>query len=154
MYRRLALKSKKGLFFSDTEYIKRWPTAPKVAFFGPPNVFMDEIMNRFSIDLGVPIVSIQSLYNEVLTNTGRSQEFDHPFYHRVKAALEDEDLDRREQFLLKEGIPQKLLRLNHGMQDGFILMDYPFMLTQAEQMETYRGGLNAFVHIHMDEDIL
>ena len=154
MYRRFALKSKKGLFFKDTEYIKRWPTAPKVAFFGPPGVFMDEIMNRFSIDLGVPVVSIHNLYSEVQQNAGRTPEFDHPFYIKVKAALDDEDIERREHFLTEEGIPQKLLRLNHGVQDGFILMDYPYLPQHCEKMEMYRGGLNAFVHIHMEQDIL
>jgi adenylate kinase family enzyme len=39
-------------------FIKRWPSNPKVAFFGPPNVFMDELAQRFAIDLGVPIVSV------------------------------------------------------------------------------------------------
>ena len=28
-------------------FIKRWPTAPKVAFFGPPNVFLDELAQRY-----------------------------------------------------------------------------------------------------------
>ncbi len=27
-------------------FIKRWPTNPKVAFFGPPNVFIDELSQR------------------------------------------------------------------------------------------------------------
>lgn len=26
--------------------IKRWPSNPKVAFFGPPNVFIDELSQR------------------------------------------------------------------------------------------------------------
>ena len=42
-------------------YIKRWPTNPKVAFFGPPNVYMDEFAQRLAIDLGVPIVSVPQL---------------------------------------------------------------------------------------------
>ena len=49
----------KGNFAGN--YIKRWPTNPKVAFFGPPNVFMDELAQRFAIDLGVPIVSVREL---------------------------------------------------------------------------------------------
>ena len=31
---------------SDKHFLKRWPTTPKVAFFGPPNVFMEEITTR------------------------------------------------------------------------------------------------------------
>ena len=28
-------------------FIKRWPNTPKVAFFGPPNVFLDELAQRY-----------------------------------------------------------------------------------------------------------
>lgn len=28
-------------------FVRRWPTAPKVAFFGPPNVFLDEFAQRY-----------------------------------------------------------------------------------------------------------
>lgn len=34
---------KRGWLKSDKGYIKRWPSNPKIVFFGPPNVFMDEI---------------------------------------------------------------------------------------------------------------
>ena len=27
-------------------YIRRWPSNPKIAFFGPPNVFLDELAQR------------------------------------------------------------------------------------------------------------
>ena len=37
---------KRGWFKTDAGYIKRWPSNPKIAFFGPPNVFMDEITQR------------------------------------------------------------------------------------------------------------
>ena len=37
---------KKGLFSKDRGFIKRWPNNPKILFFGPPNVFMDEITQR------------------------------------------------------------------------------------------------------------
>jgi hypothetical protein len=48
MLNRLALSAKKGVFNLDKGYIKRWPSAPKVAFFGPPNVFADEIIKRYT----------------------------------------------------------------------------------------------------------
>lgn len=38
---------KKGVFGADKGFIKRWPNKPKVVFFGPPNVFMDEITQRY-----------------------------------------------------------------------------------------------------------
>ena len=34
---------KKGFLNRDKNYIQRWPTNPKVVFFGPPNVFKEEI---------------------------------------------------------------------------------------------------------------
>ena len=46
MLHRLHLSAKKGLFNVDKGFIKRWPAAPKVAFFTPPNVFADEIVKR------------------------------------------------------------------------------------------------------------
>ena len=30
----------------ESTYLKRWPKAPKVAFFGPPNAFVHEIAMR------------------------------------------------------------------------------------------------------------
>jgi hypothetical protein len=46
MLNRLNLSAKRGLFNQDKGFIKRWPSAPKVAFFCPPNVFADEIIKR------------------------------------------------------------------------------------------------------------
>ena len=34
---------KTGFFKRDRGFIKRWPDKPKIVFFGPPNVFLDEI---------------------------------------------------------------------------------------------------------------
>ena len=30
----------------DGGFIRRWPSNPKIAFFGPPNVFLDELAQR------------------------------------------------------------------------------------------------------------
>ena len=38
---------KRGALGRDRGYIKRWPSHPKVLFFGPPNVFMDELTQRY-----------------------------------------------------------------------------------------------------------
>jgi hypothetical protein len=32
-----------GLLARDKNFIRRWPVDPKVVFYGPPNVFMEEI---------------------------------------------------------------------------------------------------------------
>ena len=56
--------------------------------------------------------------------------------------------------LLKERVHIKLLRLCSQAQDGFILTDFPTNVAEAEQLETFRGGLNAFVHVSLPDDIL
>lgn len=35
---------KKGFLNKDKAFIQRWPTDPKIVFFGPPNVFKDELI--------------------------------------------------------------------------------------------------------------
>ena len=44
--------------FSRTTHTfkKRWTTNPKIAFYGPPNVFFDEILTRMAIDFGIPLL--------------------------------------------------------------------------------------------------
>ena len=37
---------KKGVFNKDGGFIRRWPADPKIVFYGPPNVFKDELMQR------------------------------------------------------------------------------------------------------------
>jgi adenylate kinase family enzyme len=54
----------------------------------------------------------------------------------------------------KEKIPLKLLRLTAAAQDGFILTDFPHNVAQAEQLEEYRGGMNAFIHLTLPDEIL
>ncbi len=54
----------------------------------------------------------------------------------------------------KEKIPLKLLRLTAATQEGFILTDFPHNVAQAEQLEEYRGGMNAFVHLSLPDEIL
>ena len=31
---------------NGSHFIKRWPTAPKIIFFGPPNTYKDELSQR------------------------------------------------------------------------------------------------------------
>lgn len=54
----------------------------------------------------------------------------------------------------KEKISLKLLRLTAATQGGFILTDFPNSAAQAEQLEEYRGGMNAFVHLTLPDEIL
>lgn len=58
MLGRIQRATRKGVFNSDSHYIQRWPTTPKIAMFAPPNAFGDEISKRLAIDLGLPIVSM------------------------------------------------------------------------------------------------
>lgn len=53
-----------------------------------------------------------------------------------------------------EKIPIKLLRLSAEAQEGFILTDFPRNIRQAEQLEEYKGGMNAFVHLTLPDEIL
>ena len=48
-------------------------------------------------------------------------------------------------------IPLKLLRLTPEARDGFILVDFPKNIAEAELLEEYQGGMNAFIHIEMPE---
>jgi adenylate kinase family enzyme len=41
-------------------FIKRWPQAPRVVFFAAPNSFQNELIQRFAIDLGLPVVSMKN----------------------------------------------------------------------------------------------
>ena len=36
----------RGRIAGAGNFIKRWPSNPKVVFFGPPNVFIDELSQR------------------------------------------------------------------------------------------------------------
>jgi hypothetical protein len=99
--------------------------------------------------MGVPMVSIPQLMNQVAEHAG-SDEFSHPFYLRVRDMVKAGDIEA----LYKEKIPLKLLRLTEAAQDGFVLMDYPGSAAEAELMEEYRGGMNAFVHLSLPDEIL
>ena len=80
---------------------------------------------------------------------GKSEEFNHRFYLRVRDIIDSGDKDA----LTNEKIPLKLLRLSAETQRGFILMDFPSDIQQAEMLEEYRGGLNAFVHLSLPFDV-
>jgi adenylate kinase family enzyme len=59
-----------------------------------------------------------------------------------------------EESLLKEKVHTKLLRLTAQANHGFVLTNFPSNTPQAEELESYKGGLNAFVHVSLPDDIL
>ena len=42
----------------NSQFIRRWPKAPKIAMMAAPGSYGDEFGKRLAIDLGVPIVSM------------------------------------------------------------------------------------------------
>lgn len=56
--------------------------------------------------------------------------------------------------ILREKIPIKLLRLTAATQNGFVLTDFPNTVNQAELLEEYKGGMNAFVHLTLPDETL
>ena len=113
-------------------------------------MFLNEVSTRFSIDLGIPIVSVPQLMQSVVDSHGVDPEFDHPFFEKVKKMVEAGDREN----LRKEKIPLKMLRLTSYAQEGFVLIDYPYELGEAELMEEFKGGLNAFVHLSLPDEVL
>ena len=117
-----ALQSlRKNLSSQESQFLKRWPSQPKIILHGMPNLFMDEFAQRFSIDLGIPVVSVNQLYSNVVDNAGKHPAMQHRFFLRVKDILEAGDDDA----IVREKIPLKLLRLTDTAQEGFILTDFP-----------------------------
>lgn len=65
------------------------------------------VLFRFAIDLGVPVISISQLLQNVVELAGKNEEFSHSFFYKVKEMVQAEDGDA----LLRERIHLKLLRL-------------------------------------------
>lgn len=134
----------------QSEFIARWPAAPKIAFLAPPNAPKFELTQRLGVDLGVPVLSIKEMLDRVQVAAGTDEEFSHPFYQRVKAMLDEGDRDG----IRDEKIVQKLIRITDVAQDGFILTDFPHTLQDAESLEELKGGMNSFVHLNVPERFL
>lgn len=80
---------------------------------------------------------------------GKQVEFGHPFFLRVKDMLDAGDHEA----LIKERVPLKLLRVSAAAREGFILSDFPRVVGEAEMLEEYKGGMNAFVHLSVPDDV-
>ena len=57
------------------------------------------------------------MFERVQTAAGKDEDFQHPFFTRVKDMLDQGDVDG----ISEERIVQKLLRITDVAQDGFIL---------------------------------
>ena len=55
--------------------------------------------------------------------------------------------------MIKERVPLKLLRISAAAREGFILTDFPRFVGEAEMLEEYKGGMNAFVHLSVPDDV-
>ena len=49
----------------NSEFLKRWPKNPKIVFYTGPNTFQNELIQRFSIDMGLPVISMLSAYDNI-----------------------------------------------------------------------------------------
>ena len=83
-----------------------------------------------------------------------NSDYQHPFYKQAYDIIKGEDEEKVSETILKERIPLKLLRLSPEAQEGFVMCDYPGSLPHAEMFEEYKGGLNAFVHLSLPDEIL
>lgn len=97
----------------------------------------------------MPIVSVPQLIENAATKRG-NPDYDHPFFDKIAEYYAAGDRDA----LIREKIPIKLLRLTPAAQEGLIMVDFPYELPEAELLEEYKGGLNAFVHISLPDEIL
>lgn len=86
----------------------------------------------------------------VANQAGKTEEYSHSFFIKVKEMLENNDRES----LIKERVHLKLLRLCDEAQNGFVLTDFPANVNEAETLETFRGGVNAFVHVSLPDDVL
>ena len=132
------------------KYLQRWPDKPKVMIFGPPNVPVTKLSQRLAIDLGVPVINMDDEFNKIKQYAGKNEDYNHPFFKKVKEILEAGDLDA----ISKEKLGAKLLRITDYAQEGFILNGFPYSVADAESLEEMDGGMNAFLHISMPEVFL
>lgn len=134
---------------SQDTFIKRWPKSPKIVFFAAPNSFQNEIVSRFSVDTGLPIISMTQVMQNISDNAGKD-DFDHPFFYKIKDMIDNGDVDQQ----IKDKVALKILRLTNTSREGFILTDFPRIVQEAELLEEFRGGMNSFVHLSLPDDIM
>nr|ABU80568.1 adenylate kinase [Sterkiella histriomuscorum] len=111
---------------------------------------MNQLKGIFAVDIGVPVVDMNTILQNVVEQAGKNEEFSHSFFLRVRDMIQAEDADA----LAKEKVYTKLLRLSAQASHGFVLTNFPNNSGQAEELESFKGGLNAFVHVSLPDDIL
>lgn len=90
------------------------------------------------------------LLDNAASEAADNPDFQHPFFDKVGEIVRSGDRSK----IVAEKIPLKLLRLTPAAQEGMVLIDYPYEVNEAELLEEYRGGLNAFVHVSLPDEIL
>lgn len=90
------------------------------------------------------------LLDNVANRSQDDPDFQHPFFKQVAEIIQTKD----RQLIVDEKIPIKILRLTPSAQEGCVLIDYPYEANEAELLEEYRGGLNAFVHVSLPDEVL
>ena len=88
--------------------------------------------------------------NNAATLNSDNPDYQHAFFEKAGEIIREGDRNR----IIAEKIPLKLLRLTPSAQEGMIIIDYPYSVDEAELLEEYRGGLNAFVHVSLPDEIL
>ena len=68
---------------------------------------MAKLNFRFALDLGVPVISMDQVLNNVVEQAGKTEEFSHSFFLKVKDMIIAGD----QESLVKEKVHLKLLRL-------------------------------------------
>jgi len=71
--------------------------------------------------MGLPIMSMDTILTNITELAGKSEEWNHPFYLKVKEMIDNKDTDQ----MLKDRVALKLLRLTNTGREGFILTDFP-----------------------------
>ena len=99
------------------------------------------------------------MYSNISEQAGKTREFDHKFYLKIKDMIDNDDQEKLTQekvigIFNFHQIAIKLLRLHDYTQDGFVLTDFPENVKQAEILEEYQGGINSFIHLSLPDEIL
>ena len=59
--------------------------------------------------MGLPVLSMEQIYNNISAFAGKTEDFNHPFFLKVKAMIDNGDLDQQ----IKDKIALKILRLSN-----------------------------------------
>ncbi len=126
------LSALKGL-----QYFPRFPKTPKAVILGAPNSGTPMFAHRLAMDLGVPAVSMRDIYRNILTF--EDEYSSETFYRQVISLLRNyhdknpEEIQKINEEIEHNMIPEKLLMLAKYTELGFVLYDYPASIKQCEK---------------------